>query len=171
MKRRTLALLIVLLVVLVVVLSLVLYNEWPFLTGKKIVLATRPVDPFDPFLGQYMNIAYEISRVTSGDFNQGDDIYVSLKEDEQGIWRSAGVRSSRPSSGDFIRGRVEWVRGEDIGIIYGIEQFYFERGAQMPTWNITVEVYVSNSGRAKLSQLLHEGKPIEITYKNFSIRD
>ena len=53
----------ILLLVLLIVLSFIFYNEWPLLTGKKVVLATQPIDPFDPFRGQYMSINYEISRI------------------------------------------------------------------------------------------------------------
>ena len=53
---------------------------------------------------------------------------------------------------------------------YGIEQFFFERHAELPTRNITVEVSVANSGRAKLSQMLYNGEPIEIEYEEFDIK-
>ena len=53
-----------------------------------------------------------------------------------------------------------------ISVIYGIEQYFFERNAEFPTSNISVEVSVANSGRAKISEILHNGKPVEINYTN-----
>ena len=171
MKKQYISLIAVLVLVLVVVLSFILYNQWPFMTGKKIVLATQPVDPFDPFRGQYMAINYEISRINDIEgFKEGDSVYISLKEDKQGIWRKEGVSKLKPNKGDFIKGEVTSVYRNSIRIEYGIEQFFFERHAKLPTRNITVEAVVANSGRAKLVQLLHNGEPMNIEYEKFDIK-
>jgi len=171
MKKQFIGLTAVLVLVLVVILSFILYNQWPLITGKKIVLATQPIDPFDPFRGQYITINYEISRLSDIEgFEEKDTIYVSLKEDERGIWRFENASKSKPSRGDFIRGKVISVYGTSVRIEYGIEQFFFERHAKLPTRNITVEVAVADSGRAKLSQILHNGKPIKIEYEEFDIK-
>lgn len=88
MKKQFIGLIAILILVLVVVSLFILYNQWPLMTGKKIVLATQPVDPFDPFRGQYMTINYEISRLSDIEsFEEKDTIYVSLNEDEEVIWR------------------------------------------------------------------------------------
>jgi len=171
MKKQHIALIVVICLVLIVLLSFILYNQWPFMTGKKLILATQPVDPFDPFRGQYMEINYEISRISDVEgFREGDSVYVLLKEDEQGIWRKESVSKSKPDKGDFIKGKVTSVYENNIIVEYGIEQFFFERNAKIPTRNITVEVRVANSGRAKLVQLLHNGKPIKIEYEEFDIK-
>ena len=67
-------------------------------------------------------------------------------------------------------GEIKYLSGNNARVEYGIEQFFFERHAQLPRENITVEVRVSSSGRAKLSQMLHNGKPIEIKYEEFDIK-
>ena len=146
-----------------VIVSFILYSEWPSLTGEKVILATAPVDPFDPLRGQYMIINYEISRVPS-DFKDGDSVYISLEEDETGIHRSVSASSEKPD-GLFIKGKIEGRR-----VMFGIEQFFFERIAQLPTTNITVEVSITSSGRAGLSQMLHNGEPIEIEYREFDFK-
>jgi uncharacterized membrane-anchored protein len=158
-------------VVLLIIVSFISYNEWPLITGKKIVLATHPIDPFDPFRGQYITINYEISRVNNNkDFKEGDWVYVSLKEDEQGVWRMQNISSMAFERGDFIKGKVSRAYGKEMWIEYGIEQFFFERNAKLPTQNITIEVSVASSGRAKISQLLQNGKPVEIKYEKFDIK-
>jgi len=171
MKKQYIGLIAVLALVLVVTVSFIIYNQWPFMTGKKIVLATHPVDPFDPFRGQYMAINYEISRINDIEgFKEGDSVYISLKADEQGIWREESISKSKPDKGDFIKGEVISVYGDSIRIEYGIEQFFFERYAELPTRNITVEAVVANSGRAKLVQLLYNGEPVDIEYEKFGIK-
>lgn len=171
MKKQYIGLIAVVSVVLLVFVSFILYNQWPLMTGDKIVLATQPVDPFDPFRGQYMTINYEISTLSDVDgFEAGDTVYVSLKEDDEGIWRKESVSRTKPHSGSFIKGKVTNLRGNTVRVKYGIEQFFFERRAKLPTENITVEVSVAGSGRALLSQMLHNGEPIEIEYEEFDIK-
>jgi len=170
-KILLIRLLISFLVVILILGIFLFYNYWPILTGQRIILDTRPVDPFDPFRGQYMDIGYEISRLTDvGEFNVGDTIYVLLEKDQKGIWRYNGTSKIKPSNKDFIKGKVESIYGNSMWVLYGIEQFFFEKNAEVPTQNITVEISVSNSGRAKLIQLLQNGKPIEIEYSEFSLR-
>jgi len=171
MKKSYVGLIGVVLLVFLVLVSFILYNQWPLMTGNKIVLATQPVDPFDPFRGQYMAINYEISRILDVEsFEVGDVIYVSLKEDSEGIWRKESISKVKPLKGDFIRGKIKSASGNNVWIEYGIEQFFFERHAELPTRNITVEVSVANSGRAMLSKMLYNGEPIEIEYEKFNIQ-
>lgn len=152
------------LIILAIISSFIVYQYWPLLTGGKIVLATRPVDPYDPLRGQYMSINYEISNIEnlSEDFKSGDYVYVLLKKDNQSIWRYENFSKAKPTKGDFVRGKV---LSYGNNVQYGIEQFFFETGAVIPTTNLTVEVKVSDSGRAKISQLLYNGKPVEIDSK------
>lgn len=171
MKKQFIGLIVILALMLVMVLSVITYNQWPLMTGKKIILATQPIDPFDPFKGQYLNINYEISNINDvSGFKVGDMVYVSLKEDERGIWKKVAVSTSKPELGDFIKGKVKTGFGNNVRVEYGIEQFFFERHAELPMRNITVEAAVDSSGRAKIVQLLQNGKPIDIKYENFSIK-
>ena len=111
-----------------------------------------------------MRIGYEISNIDAEGFDSGDAIYVNLDEDELGIWRFESAAHSKPSTGDFIKGEVKSVSSRGVNVEYGIEQFFFEKGAKVPRTNVTVEVFVANSGRASLSQLLQDGGPIVIEY-------
>ena len=75
----------------------------------------------------------------------------------------------KPQRGTFIKGTVKSAYGGTMRVEYGIEQFFFERHADFPQRDLTVEVKVSSSGQARISQLLHEGKPINITYREPSL--
>ena len=54
---------------------------------------------------------------------------------------------------------------------YGIEQYFFERNAQFETRDLQIKVKLGDSGQARITQLLRNGKPIEITYTNKSFTD
>ena len=166
MKKQFLGLILVCCLVLLVLLSFIFYNQFPIWTGKQIILKTNPVDPFDPFKGQYMQINYEISTIQNSNFSIGDSVYILLNKDESGIWRYSNYSKTKPESGDFILGKVGYVYGNTARIEYGVEQYYFERNAQFATSNLTIELKVASSGRASIIQLLQDGKPIEIKYQN-----
>lgn len=147
-----------------------LYLAWPLLTGTTILLDTRPVDPFDIFRGQYMTIRYEIGNIPLiKEAAPGKDVFVLLKEDSGGVFRYDGASLTKPNQGVFIRGKVIENRGNETNVEYGIEQFFFERDAQVPNTNITVQAKVSSRGGARITNLLFNGKPVDIAYKQVTI--
>ena len=150
--------------------SFILYLSWPLITGKTVILATRPVDPFDILMGQYININYDISNIpTIENAKDGNDIYVIIKEDKDNLWKYREASLTVPKDQIFINGKIKSVYGNQMRIEYGIEQYFFERNAELPTTNLTVEVKISSSGQARISKLLHNGKPVELEYENVSI--
>lgn len=169
MKQYT-RLIVTLAVLLGIAGTFIFYLSWPLLTGKTVILATRPVDPFDILRGQYIVINYEINNIPIIDgAKEGNSVYVILKEDENKIWRYKSASLSIPKDEDFIKGSIKSIYGDNMRIEYGIEQFFFERNAEFPTRDLTVEVKISSSGQARISNLLHDGKPIEIKYKKPSL--
>jgi uncharacterized membrane-anchored protein len=152
----------VLILVVLVITSFFLYNQWPLIVGEKVLLATEPVDPFDPLLGQYIQINYEISRLNnSGNFFEGDKVCVLLEKDSEDIFRPIQV-SSNFNEGTFICGEVVSSFSSQIRIEYGIERYYFERNKKFPSQNITVEAKVTSLGRAKISEIFYNDKPIDL---------
>lgn len=151
----------------------ILWLSWPSLTGKTYILdVPRPVDPFDILRGQYMTIGYEINRLSNLSFvseqDVGRTIYVKLKEDN-GISRPNGASFIEPESGDFIKGKIKSVYRDTVNVEYGVEQYFFERDAYIDTRNMTVEVKISGSGKARISKLLQNGEPLIIKYQEKSL--
>jgi uncharacterized membrane-anchored protein len=118
MKRHTQ---IAVLVALLVAVPLVLagWNEWRKRGGEHVLLRVEPVDPHDPFRGEYVALTYRISRVPHP---PSGVVYVRLHR-ENGAWTGDRAVAERPTSGTFIRGRV---RGGSIH--YGIESFFVREG-------------------------------------------
>lgn len=148
----------------------IIYSSYPLLTGKTMILETRPIDPFDLMRGQYLSISYDISSVPSiVDVKKDDSVYILLKVDSKGISRYDGASLEKPTGKDFIKGIIKEDTKDQMRIEYGIEQYFFERNAQLPTTNITVQIKVDKSGQARISRLLHNGEPINIKYISPSI--
>ncbi|MBI2208258.1 GDYXXLXY domain-containing protein [Candidatus Woesearchaeota archaeon] len=147
----------------------ILYLSWPLLTGTTVILKTQPVDPFDIFRGQYMTINYEISNVElPEEIKEGDNVYVLLKEGDDKIWHAERVSPNKPDNGVFIKGtaRQSW-RG--LTVEYGIEQYFFERNAELPLRDLDVKAKIGSSGQARIVGLLQYGKPINITYRDVTL--
>lgn len=147
-----------------------LYLGLPLLTGAEATLATQPIDPFDPLRGQYIIIRYEIGTIDASNVSSGDSLYISLKDDAEGIARMTKVSTEKPTSGLFIKGAVDRVQGNQANIKYGIEQYFFEKGAQFDTSNLQVKVKIDSSGQARIKELVRDGKPIEMKYRNLSYK-
>ena len=160
-------LIIVLLVLGLIGGSFLLYLALPLLSSTETILATRPVDPFDPLRGQYIIINYQIGSVPQiGGAEAGDTIYILLKEDENKTARYVSASVTKPEEGLFIKGKVQYASESSLSVQYGIEQYFFERHAQLPTRNLQVKVKISGSGQARIVELLHDGKPVIIQYEN-----
>lgn len=149
----------------------ILYLSWPLITGKTVVLATQPIDPFEILRGQYFNINYNISTIPFiKDATIGDGVYVSLREDVDHIWKLQETSLTIPNKDKtFIKGKIKSINSNQMWIEYGIEQYFFERNAQLPTTNITVEAKISRQGQARISRLLHNGRPVEIKYQEVTL--
>ena len=159
-------LIIALSILIGVAIIFIAYLSWPLLTGKAVILATMPVDPFDILRGQYITINYEISNIpTIVGAEEGNNIYVIVKEAEDKMWEFKSASLTAPDNEVFIKGRINSIYRDNMQIEYGIEQYFFERNAQIPTANLSVEVKISNSGQARILRLLDNGKPLEIQYE------
>ena len=167
-NKEYLKLAIVLGVLFLILGGFLLYVSIPLLSTKTAVLDTYPVDPFDLVRGQYITIRYEIGTIPLIDGAEvGNKVYVSLMEDSNGISRYKSASLNKLSKDDsFIRGQISYIYKDTMGIEYGIEQYFFERGARFETQGMEVKVKLSGNGGARIVELLQDGKPIKITYED-----
>jgi uncharacterized membrane-anchored protein len=116
-------------------------REWIVQTGERLWLRTAPVDPRDPFRGDYVQLNYEISRIGRRQLGfdpqqrtppKGTRLFAELEVAPDGVARLRRVAEAPPETGPFLRGRVvsEWFSGPwgGLEVKYGIEQFFVEQG-------------------------------------------
>lgn len=121
--------------------------------GQEIRLAVVPVDPRDLFLGDYVILNYDISRIHSGrvagdnQFFHGETIYVTIAEAEPGDWQATAITHEPPADGVYLRGTIARIAdvepepGSDcadglaglggcvgIDVEYNLERFYVPEG-------------------------------------------
>ena len=166
-QREYLRLILVLVILFGIAGAFIIYLAWPLLTGESVILATTPIDPFDLLRGQYITINYEINRIPIIEGAEaGESVYVVLEKDNSDIWRYKKALLVKPEQGRFIKGKIISISGKTMNIEYGIEQYFFERGAQIPQQNLTVEVRLSSLGQGRIVQLLQNGEAVKIEYRD-----
>jgi uncharacterized membrane-anchored protein len=140
---------------ILLLLGMVGRHGYTLMTGTPIKLQTLPVDPWDPFRGQYVQLNYAISNLEEGKvsfagapYRQGQAVWVTVAKGDP-FWTAVAVSAGKPApAADTValRGTVQWTddgpdRGPDpspapgpankpvtVFIHYGIEQFYVPEG-------------------------------------------
>jgi len=121
--------------------------------GQHVLLRVEPVDPRDPFRGQYVALRYSIGSVAGG-YGAGTRVYVPLHR-EGDVWTGTFATTTQPEGGTYIRGRVR-----DGRIEFGIEQYYADEaearrlGAALSAGPVYADVALGPDGRATLTRLV-----------------
>lgn len=169
---------------LLLLFGLIGRHSYTLATGTPVVLKTEPVDPWDPFRGEYVRLSYTISQFEEGElpmqgapYRSGQAIWVTLQPGNP-YWTAVAVSDRRPSgltAGQVaLRGNVQWydpgwAEGPQpikarVFIRYGIEQFYVPEGEgpglEQRQRDMHVEALVDGFGRAALKRVFLEGKEI-----------
>jgi len=147
-------------------------REWIVRKGTIIHLQTAPLDPRDPFRGNYVRLDYGINHVPvkflrgglAGKPRKGEDriaadtqVYAVLRNSSGGIATLDYLTDEKPAGGLFIRGRVDrYWSGDVIPVRYGLEAYFMQEsrakelegrrrrdGIQVP---LEMEVAVSGKG-------------------------
>ncbi|CAA0092383.1 Uncharacterised protein [Zhongshania aliphaticivorans] len=114
-------------------------REWIHRNGDRIYLRTAPIDPRDPFRGDYVQLSYALNTIDAARYRStlaaslpSSDavVYAVLKRGAEGVYGLDYLSDRQPSSGTFLRGRVSREpNGGQIHVRYGIEQYFVEQGA------------------------------------------
>ena len=147
--------------------------------GQEVRLAVVPVDPRDLLRGDYIVLAYDISRLDNGQlggddaFAAGDAIYVTLAQSGE-TWRATAITHAQPAPGTWVKGTVSYVSSSGqgcsvgcntLGVDYNIEKFFVPEGTGrdleklLNDQHLAVDVALGPDGRAALKRLLVDGAP------------
>ncbi len=139
---------------------------YPLWTGKEVKLKTVPIDPRSLFRGNYARLNYDISQIMVADTKSideprnGEVIYVSLKENNLGIYEVSQASFEQPDAGLYIRGRIiyGWIKDE-YNVKYGIEAFFAPKEDALALENKLRDggvavVMVAENGKATLKDVI-----------------
>jgi uncharacterized membrane-anchored protein len=132
------------------------WSEIGLRRGTHVLLRVRPVDPHDPFRGEYVALTYPESALPFGrSFRDGARVFVPLRRRADGVSIGGAPRSVPPRRGVFLRGRVD-----DWQIRFGIERFYVREGTARRyeqaifARRLYADVVVDDDGDPHLSKLV-----------------
>lgn len=174
MSRRTKQFLLACLVPVVILLGMTATPLYTMMAGEEITLRTVPVDPTDLFRGDYVTLQYEaeeipaelVDNAVKAKLDEGRsniEVYVPLKQDE-GVHVPAKVSLEKPSSGVYLKGRVDymstsWESNEEVVYVqYSLDKYFVEENTGLELekasseGNILAKVKVKN-GYAYLTDL------------------
>ena len=113
--------------------------------GTEIYIRSAPIDPRDPFRGDFVRLRYDINAIhqnqtKANDFPEnkipaGTTVYAVLQENENSIYSLDQLTTQRPENGLYIKGRAsnDWRFRQNVSlqhttVKYGIEQYYVQQG-------------------------------------------
>lgn len=113
--------------------------------GTKISIATAPIDPRDPFRGDFVRLRYPLNALSHApvrwqpaDYQprKGDKMYAVLEKRPGGLYDVAYFSNLPPApetESVFMRGRIQrpvnWNGRNQVDVSYGIEQLFVEQGS------------------------------------------
>ena len=113
-------------------------REWIRASGERVYLRTAPIDPRDPFRGDFVHLSYSLNSVDVSRFRSSTSasslkrdakVYAVLAPSAMGVYQLDYLTDRKPSSGVFLLGRVNRdVSGGQIQLRYGMEQYFVQQG-------------------------------------------
>jgi uncharacterized membrane-anchored protein len=113
MKNRLISVLILLgiLAQFAVFSAIIIRRELTLRYGEVCRFETAPVDPFDAFRGQYVQLDYKVFTrgvVSDRSIKRSTWCYLILGTDTNNFSIVSSISDTKPASGTFIRARVKW---------------------------------------------------------------
>lgn len=106
--------------------------------GREICLAAHPIDPRDPFRGDYVALEMEAASVPCVAFQPasllsvfGRECFVTLAPEPSGLWSPSSVTLAEPEDGVYLRGRIAFKESRDkvhVDFGDGLRRFYVPEG-------------------------------------------
>lgn len=144
--------------------------------GEEVLLKIRPIDPRDPFRGDYITFQYDISRIKGNSFHSlgsqekikyGDKIYIPLVKKGNYWIKDGSVSKNKPNAGIFIKGAIKDIKWgenlpEEIFVSYGIEEYFIPensgRDVSFSGRDTFAKVVLDKNGNAVLKSVYVNGK-------------
>ncbi|RWZ55185.1 hypothetical protein EQV77_11075 [Halobacillus fulvus] len=139
--------------------------------GETIRLETAPVDPRDPFYGDYVTLAYEVEQVPESmwqgeeEVESGQQVFLVVEPNEEGVYELQSASDRKPETeGDEValEARLNW--HDEFGRTYqvdlGLNRYYIEENTgerfESGMDNRIVEIVLAPWGQKKIKSISME---------------
>ncbi|MGG5252375.1 GDYXXLXY domain-containing protein [Neobacillus sp. SM06] len=141
MSKRAKQLILASAVPILVLLGMAVLPLYTLLNGVEIMLQTRPVDPSDPFRGDYVNLSYQAEQVPKElveadvvrkvEHGSGQVPVYVLLEKKNGVHVPVNVSLKKPASGIYLKGRLDYISPSEnqkvvAYIQYSLDKYFVE---------------------------------------------
>ena len=106
--------------------------------GASYKFKALPIDPFDPFRGKYVRLAFEVERPIYPIENvepiqKGQSLYASISLDDEGFVKFDQIFTSPPSNGEaYVKVECNFTNEEGVFIQLKNKRFYMEESLAQP---------------------------------------
>jgi uncharacterized membrane-anchored protein len=135
MNKRTKYLILACAVPVLILLGMCVTPLYTIMNGDDILLQTRPIDPSDPFSGDYVSLQYEAEVVPQelvetkilNNRQYGLNVYVLLKK-RDGVHTPIKVTLDKPKKGIYLKGKLNYIddREKLAYLQYSLDKYYVE---------------------------------------------
>ncbi|SMF27414.1 Uncharacterized membrane-anchored protein [Alteromonadaceae bacterium Bs31] len=128
---------------LTVLLYMAAKREFIYAYGEEVYLRSAPIDPRDPFRGDFVRLRYGMNRIVEHRYQgetpikaikQGAIIFAVLQEQQDGVFYASHFSDIEPETGLYIKGRITTKKGyrssnqHFVDAKFGIEQYFVQQG-------------------------------------------
>ncbi|GGF15707.1 hypothetical protein GCM10010954_12930 [Halobacillus andaensis] len=135
--------------------------------GETIYLETEPIDPRDPFYGDYVTLRYDIESFPaelwqgSEDPERGDMVFVTVEEGEDGKYEvvQAAPASSATEEGQVeLKAKYDWsdMSQNNLHVNIGLDRYFIEEDTGDSFEQVesrVVEIVVAPWGQKKITSI------------------
>ncbi|MEK9183874.1 MAG: GDYXXLXY domain-containing protein [Patescibacteria group bacterium] len=155
---------------LIIIFAIIIFKSSVVVGGTEVLLQIEPVDPTDPFRGDYITFQYsDISDISlllddSPSINRGSTFYVVLERTGK-YWEAVDIYKNKPEKDVlgynkiFLKGRLDY----DGRVVYGIEEYFIPEGTgrdfNFRSREAHAKVSVDKNGNAVLKQIYMDDVP------------
>ena len=165
--------------------KMVLDSQTVLIDGKDFMFKTAPIDPSDPFRGKYIDLSFEENamQITNAEnWNQGDEIYVSLTTNDEGFAKISSITKEEPSdTEDYVKATIQFIVPDSqtiVSVQYPFDRFYMEESKAYDAelaYNesirdsnqVTYALVAVKKGSAVVKEVYVNGVPIREAAINF----
>ena len=148
--------------------------------GKHLKFLLNSNDPYDHFRGKYINIDFIANKFKTSDKNiwkNGDEVYVTFKNDEYGFAMIKSVSRQKPKGTEtYVRAEIDRFYDNEVEILYPFNKYFLNEAISESTEKMLIEAHNDKSkivfvvvsvkdGEAVLKDLKIEDIPVDLDVK------
>jgi len=109
--------------------SMIFEREKVIERGEVFLFETAPIDPRDPFRGQYIRLNFEEDSYVPADisrFEYEQKVYVHLQKNNDNVAEVIGLSLNKPTNKNYLEVSISNISNDRVYFEYPFDRFYME---------------------------------------------